>query len=195
VSPRTRLIPLAGAVLGLLAACGEPPQPMPTSPPFTAPSSAPVASAPAVPAATVPTPAFTGFPTTFPTYAYPTGTTPATTAPTTTPATTKSPTPTPSHAAKCATEPTGAQILALIKGRQGIPTEPLRVSEGPFCSGTWTLTKVEVTGTNADKTDPLIVVSTGTGSQLTLVTAGSDVCIDQVQQDAPAGIRVLACGF
>jgi hypothetical protein len=193
VSPRTSLILLAGAVIALLAACGEPPRPLPTSPPFTAPS----ASAPTAPAATLPTdsfplpaPTFTGYPTTIPTYAYPTAT-----IPTTTPPTTKSPTPTPTHAAKCATEPTGAQILALIKGQPGIPSDPLRVSEGPYCSGTWTLTKVEVTGKNANEVDPLMVVSTGKGTGLTMVTAGSDVCIDRVQNEAPAGIRVLACGF
>jgi hypothetical protein len=197
VFPRTRLIPLAGAAIALLAtgaACGEPPQPLPTSPPFTAPSSAPVASVPTLPAATlpVPPPTFTGFQPTIPapTYAVPTATTLPTTAPTT-----KSPTPTPSHAAKCITEPTGAQILALIKGKPGIPSDPLRVLEGPFCSGTWTLTRVEVTGQNADQIDPLMVVSTGKGTQLALVTAGSDVCIDRVQNQAPAGIRVLACGF
>jgi hypothetical protein len=192
VFPRTRLIPLTGAVIGLLAACGEPPQPLPTSPPFTAPSSLPVASAPALPATTLPTtvPTFTGFPTTIPPYAYPTATIPPTTAPTT-----KSPTPTPSHAARCATEPTAARILTLIKGKPGIPTDPLRVSDGPFCSGTWSFTSVEVTNKNADETDPLLVVSTGTGDQLALVTAGSDVCIDRVQSEAPTGIRVLACGF
>lgn len=186
------MIPLAGAVIGLLAACGEPPQPLPTSPAFAAPSSLPVVSGPAFPAATLPTavPTFTGFPTTIPPYAYPTPTVPPTTAPTT-----KSPTPTPSHAARCATEPTGAQILTLIKDKPGIPTDPLRVFDGPFCSATWSFTRVEVTGQNPDETDPLLVVSTGTGSGLTLVTAGSDVCIDQVQSDAPAGIRVLACGF
>ncbi|NMO54468.1 hypothetical protein HH310_25195 [Actinoplanes sp. TBRC 11911] len=190
--PRTRVIPLAGAVIGLLAACGVPPQPLPTSPAFTAPSTAPVASGPAYPAATLPTavPTFTGFPTTIPPYAYPT-----TTVAPTTPPTTKSPTPTPSHAAKCATAPTGAQILTLIKGKPGIPTEPLRVFDGPFCSGTWSFTRVEVTGENADETDPLLVISTGSGSALTLVTAGSDVCIDRVQTEAPPGIRVLACGF
>ena len=30
---------------------------------------------------------------------------------------------------------------------------------------------------------------------LTLIAAGSEVCVDQVQTTAPPGIRVLACGF
>nr|WP_296066842.1 hypothetical protein [uncultured Actinoplanes sp.] len=189
MSPRTRLIPLAGA-LALLAACGAPPQPKPTSPPVSAPSPAvpPVASAPALPVGTLPTtPVPTGYPTAT---TYPAYTPPATTAPTEKPAT-----PTPSHAAKCSGEPTGTQILALIKGATGIPATPLRVYEGPFCSGAWSFTTVEETGKDRDEVEPLMVVSTGKGRLLALVTAGSDVCIDRVQTEAPAGIRVLACGF
>ena len=59
VSPRTRLMPLlraavlAGGVPLLLAACGEPPQPLPTSPPFSPlPSGQPSG---AVPSAVLPT--------------------------------------------------------------------------------------------------------------------------------------------
>jgi hypothetical protein len=203
VSPRTRLIPLSAALallggaalalLALLAACGSPPQPRPTSPPFSAPSvSAPVASAPAFPVGTLPaTPAQTGYPP-LPTYTpYPPGTAlPTTTAPTEKPAT-----PTPAHAAKCSGEPTGAQILTLIKDAPGIPPTPLRILEGPFCSGSWSFTTVEQTGKDQDDVDPLMVVSTGKGKLLGLVTAGSDVCIDRVQTEAPSGIRVLACGF
>jgi hypothetical protein len=133
-----------------------------------------------------------------PTAALPTGvlpTYPAYPAQTTTVPTTKSPTPTPSHAAKCSGEPTGAQILALIKGKPGIPTATLKVDSGPYCSGTWSFTTVEISGKSADQLEPLMVVATGKGATLGLVAAGSDVCNGAVQTSAPSGIRVLACGF
>ena len=201
--PRTRLIPLLLAAGGplLLAACGEPPQPLPTSPPFTGlPSGPPAGSAPSVtlptggptgaplPTGPAPTPGVGGYP------GYP-GYTPPPVAATTTPATTNSPTPTPAHAAKCTGQPTGAQILALIKGKPGIPSTTLKVLDGPYCASTWSFTAVGVAGKPADQQDPLFVVGLGTGTGLALVTAGSDVCNDPVQQQAPAGIRVMACGF
>jgi hypothetical protein len=202
VFPRTRLIPLlgvallAGGVPLLLAACGEPPQPMPTSPPYSAPPSGlPSGSPPpdaGLPTATV-APLPTGLVATPGAGAYPTYTPPAATA-ATTPATTNSPTPTPAHAAKCTGQPTRAQILALIKGKPGIPNATLKVADGPYCASTWSFTAVEVAGKTGDQ-DPLFVVGLGTGTGLALVTAGSDVCNDPVQQQAPAGIRVMACGF
>lgn len=210
VSPRTRFTPLlsvallAGGVLLLLAACGEPPQPLPTSPPFSAlPSGQPSGAAPTAinPAATgaplptdvLPTPAYPGL------GGYQGGvyTPPVTTTTTTKPATTNSPTPTPSHAPKCSgtTQPTAAQELALIKGKKGIPKETLKVFDGPYCSADWSFALIGVASKAQNKQDPLFVVAVGPGSALQLVTAGSDVCNDPVQNDAPAGIRVLACGF
>jgi hypothetical protein len=218
VSPSTRLIPLLAGAVALLSGCGEPPQPLPTSPPYVASqaSSAPSGPLPAgptapgqippgqippgqippgqippgqIPPGQVPTAALpTGLPPAYP--GYPAPTTTATNAPLT-----KSPTPTPSHAAKCRTAPTGPQVLALIKGKPGIPNDPLRIDEGPFCAGDWSFTTVEITGKNADDVEPLLVVATGKGTTLTLVAAGSDVCTGPVQTGAPAGIRVLACGF
>jgi hypothetical protein len=193
VSPRTRVIPLllvgSGALLG---ACGEPPQALPSSPPYVTPSPAPISLGPSI---GFPLP--TGMTTTQPqpttTTTYPAFPTPTTV--TTTPPETVQATPTPSHAAKCPAEPTGAQILALIKGRKGIPNKPMRVFEGPFCSGIWSFTTAEVTGAGADDLEPLMVVATGTGDSLAHVASGSDVCIDRVQTSAPPGIRVLACGF
>jgi hypothetical protein len=202
VSPRTRLIPLGALSLGVLAlagACGEPPQPLPTSPPYANASDAPISLGPSqlagLPVVTTPptlavTPTFAGG-------AYPTATYPGYTAPTatTTPATTVSPTPTPSHAPRCTGAPTGAQILTLIKGKPGIPNTTLKVDSGPYCSGDWSFTTVEKAGADEDQLEPLMVVATGKDTTLTLIAAGSEVCIDRVQTTAPPGIRVLACGF
>jgi hypothetical protein len=187
VSPSTRCIPLLAGLLVLLSACGEPPQALPTAPPYLPASAASVepplpTTVPALP--TVP-------PVTLPPPAYPP--VPATTA---APPTTTSPTPTPSHAPACLGEPTGAQILALVKEqKKGVPTEPLKVDQGPLCSGDWSFTTVEIVGKNEDQLEPLMVLATGKGATLTFVAAGSDVCSNRVQTTAPAGIRVLACGF
>jgi hypothetical protein len=194
VSPRPtlpRLIPLIGA-LALLSACGEPPQPLPTSPPRAMPS--PSLVVPSLPLGQQPLPPLTGYPTN----PYPVlTTTPPTTVtvrPTPTP-TTKSPSPTPSHASRCTGQPTGPQILAELKEENGVPKKPLRVFEGPFCSGTWSFTTVEVIGRTEDQVEPLMVVATGAGSTLDVVAAGSDVCVARVESEAPPGVRVLACGF
>jgi hypothetical protein len=202
VSPRTTLVTLALAAAALLSACGEPPRPLPTSPPYQSPSAAPISLGPTValptalptvttpplPTSTVPYPTVPAYPT----YPTPTATVPATT---TTPPDTRPATPTPSHAGRCTAQPTRPQILALIRGKPGIPNKPMRVYEGPFCSGEWSFATVEVTGEDADELEPLMVVATGAGATLSLVAAGSDVCIDRVQTSAPPGIRVLACGF
>ncbi len=196
VSPHTRFIPLGALALGVLAlvgACGEPPQPLPTSPPYATSSDAPISLGPSqipgLPVATAPTlaatPTFAGG--TYPTYAAPTATT--------TPPTTISPTPTPSHAPRCTGAPTGAQILTLIKGKPGIPNTTLQVASGPYCSGDWSFTTVQKAGADADQLEPLMVVATGKNTTLKLIAAGSEVCVDQVQTTAPPGIRVLACGF
>lgn len=198
MSPHTRFIPLAVGALLLTAACGSPDD---ESAPPAAQASAPAA----LPSFSLPPPTFTpitpggALPTSWtpPTYTYPTGTYPTgttTTTPTEAPLT-KSPTPTPARAAKCGSQPTGAQILALIKGKPGIPNKTLQVRDGPFCADTWSFTTVKLAGTGSDEQEPLSVVTSGTGSALTLITAGSDVCNAQVQSSAPAGIRVLACGF
>ncbi|MCY1141288.1 hypothetical protein OWR29_25100 [Actinoplanes sp. Pm04-4] len=201
MSPRTTVVPLAFVAAALLTACGAPPEPLPTSPPYVSPSAAPISIGPSIdlppplPTATAPT--LPAVPTTYPTLpAYPTQRLPTPRATlTTTPPETVSPTPTPSHAPKCTAKPTKPQVLALIKGKPGVPDKPLRVYQGPYCSGTWSFATVEVTGADADDLEPLMVVATGVDDTLTLVAAGSEVCIDRVQTAAPPGIRVLACGF
>lgn len=177
----------------LLGACGEPPQALPSSPPYVTPSPAPISLGPSTgfPLATgTTTQPFPTGTTTYPTGTFPTQTTATTTAPQTVPAT-----PTPSHAAKCPAQPTGAQILALVKQEPGVPNQPMRIFEGPFCSGTWSFTTVEITGQDADDLEPLMVVATGTGDSLDAIAVGSEVCIDRVETSAPPGIRVLACGL
>lgn len=196
VFPSTRLIPMSVLFLGaltLLSACGTPPEPPLKSPPLASPSAAPLSlpasGLPGLPQTTPPTlattPTFGTYPT-YPTYTYP---------PYTTPATTVSPTPTPSHAALCTGPPTGPQILALIKDRKGVPKVTLQVDSGPYCSGDWSFTTVEVADENEDQLEPLMVVATGKNATLKLVAAGSDVCTNQVVTTAPPGIRVLACGM
>jgi hypothetical protein len=201
VSPSTRLIPLGVLLLGaltLLSACGTPPQPALKSPPLASPSAAPlslpVSGAPVVPPATVPTLAATPTVGAYPTYpTYPTYTVAVPTY--TPPAPTAFPTATPSHAALCTGSPTGPQILTLIKGQKGVPKVTLQVDSGPYCSGDWSFTTVEVAGSNEDELEPLMVIATGKDATLTFVTAGSDVCINRVQTTAPPSIRVLACGY
>jgi hypothetical protein len=219
VFPRTRLTPLlsvallAGGVPLLLAACGEPPQPLPTSPAISdLPSGQPSGGLPSAalptgapqPTGLVPTPAYPpgGYPGAggYPGVGgYPGagGYTPPVATTTTRAATTNSPTPTPSHAAHCAgtTQPTAAQMLTLVKGKKGIPKETLKVFDGPYCADDWSFALVGIASKAQNKQDPLFVVAVGPGSALQLVTAGSDVCNDPVQKDAPAGIRVMACGF
>jgi hypothetical protein len=194
VFPRFAMGALPLGALTLLTACGEPPEPLPTAPPAAVtPSADPLSLAPSFPGMLPTGPAYPTV-TTYPTYQpYPTY--PAGTVRTTTPATTKSPTPTPSHAARCTGAPTRAQIITLVKGQPGIPNKPLTVSEGPYCSGIWSFSTVEVSGENPDQLEPLMVVATGKDATLALVAAGSDVCIDRVQSESPPGIRVLACGF
>ncbi len=199
-----RLLPFVAA-LTALAACGEPPAPPASSPPEPAGSSSAGASASAYAPGVVPTVPTTLPPAGLPTAGLPTGgvppaytpytpfTPPATTG--ATPATTTPRTPGPPGAPKCTAGPSAAQVIAVVKGTPGIPDRELKVIDGPFCSGTWQIATVEIVARDAEqKYEPLFVVTTGKPSTLRLVEAGTDVCSQQVQNDAPAGIRVRACG-
>ncbi|WP_430784871.1 hypothetical protein [Actinoplanes sp. G11-F43] len=188
MSPRARLLPPLVGVLLLSAACGSPPEALPSGPTLPQASAGlppsgmagppPVWSPPVVPTGPL-------YPTVAPTttYVVPTRTT------TTTPPAT-SPTPTPSHAPPCTGEPTGEQIVTLIREHPAVPDGTLAVSAGPLCSGDWSFTTVGKAGA-----EPLSVVTSGTGTELTVVTLGTDVCNPQVKAQAPVGIRVLACGY
>jgi hypothetical protein len=187
-----RLMPVVGA-LALLAACGSPPEPLPTGPPEVygtgpAPSGAaayPSGGAPSMPLPTAGLPA-AGYPTyappTYPTYP----------APTTSPPRPTGPPPAP----RCTSSgPTAAQVLAMVKAGGSFPagTKP-EVKQGPYCSGTWQFTVIGEVGKTLDQVDPLFAVTTGKPSSLKVQEAGADVCSDHVLSAAPPGIRVLACG-
>ncbi|GAA1589416.1 hypothetical protein [Actinoplanes couchii] len=196
MSPRTRLFSVVAGSL-LLTACGSPPAALPAGP------ARPHVSIDLPSSGVVPPPAYPTYPSgpvyptsTYPTSTYPVGTYPTgtyvvptrTTTGTVPPAT--SPTPTPSRAAPCAGQPTGAEILAEVKESDAVPSGTLTVSGGPYCSGAWSFTTIGKSGA-----EPLSVVTTGAGDTLTIVTLGTDVCNPQVQAQAPAAIRVFACGF
>jgi hypothetical protein len=201
----TGMLPVAGllAALTLLGACGEPPQPSLTAPPrppgsgSVSASGYPSGIVPTMPA-TVPTtglPAYptAGMPTTYPAYptypTYPTSTT-------TPPATATSPTRTgPPPAPKCTKGPSAQQVLAAVKNRPGVPTADLKIIAGPYCAGTWQFSTVEIAAADAeDKYEPLQVVSNGKPETLKVIEAGTDVCSVKIQNEAPPGIRVRACG-
>jgi hypothetical protein len=179
---RLPVLPWLALAAAVLAGCGSPPQPLPTAPPQATGSFGSASAAP--PSAIVTTP---------PTFLPPQTVAPLPTLPVT-PATT-SPSPTPKGAPKCANGPTPAQVLAAVKGQPGIPDATLDVHAGPYCSGTWQFTELELAGKSPDEIEPLLVVTTGKPSALVLIEAGTDVCSRQVQNYAPAGIRVRACGF
>jgi hypothetical protein len=65
---------------------------------------------------------------------------------------------------------------------------------GPYCAGSWQLSIIGIVGETADEEEQLLVVTSGRPAALTLIEAGTDVCTDRVEDDAPAGIRVRACG-
>ncbi|MEV4640295.1 hypothetical protein AB0J80_23405 [Actinoplanes sp. NPDC049548] len=197
---RRRVCGLLLATGGLLvpAGCGAPPEPPLTAPPGVTGSAVPSTSGAGYPPV-VPT-----VPTTMPTGVVPPGVLPTATLPTlpytpptatTRPATTTPTTVGPSPAPKCTGGPTAAQIIAKVKGTAGIPDRELKVIDGPFCSGTWQFATIEIVARDSeDKYEPLFVVTTGAPATLKLIEAGTDVCSQKVRSDAPAGIRVRACG-
>lgn len=194
---RYRYLALAG-LLTLLAACGEPPPPPLTGPPVSAGGpSAPFSAIPLPSGFTPPVPVPTGGlpPATLP-YVPPATLPPAVTVPprTITTTTATRPTSTVSPAPKCRSGPTTAQVLAVLKGLPGIPDRQLAVTDGPFCSGSWQFAQVQIAGADPKAAEQLFVVTTGTPTALKVIEAGTDVCSVTVQNTAPAGIRVRACG-
>jgi hypothetical protein len=196
--------PLAGVLLvAVLAGCGAPPEPPPTAPPAPRESTSLGPSGVPLPPGGLPPGGLPsgGLPSGYPAGALPPGGVPTVAAPTyPTPAATRpipSPSPTrstPPPAPVCRSGPSKQQVLGVIKGRPGIPTRPLEVRFGPYCAGSWQLSIIGIVGETADEEEQLLVVTSGRPAALTLVEAGTDVCTDRVEDDAPAGIRVRACG-
>jgi hypothetical protein len=164
------------AVAVLVAACGAPPEPLPTAPPEAVSSAAVASGYPSAGPTTYPMPSG-GLPANGnPTLGLPTYPTP--TLPTVTPAPT---TPRPSPAPECRHGPSAAQVIAVVRARPGIPTGPrLDAKQGPYCAGTWQFTVLGEAGKTLDQVEPLLVVTTGRPSALTVVEAGADVCSSHV---------------
>jgi len=97
-------------------------------------------------------------------------------------------TPPAGRAVSCGGEPSAEEILDLLR-EEGLLTGDTEatVAEGPLCEQDWQYTVIEV----PDR-DPLQVVTSGDPGDLTLVTAGTDVCTVDVRVRAPDGIRVAA---
>jgi hypothetical protein len=185
------------AVAVLVSACGTPPEALPTAPPTVGGgvSAAPSTSGLPVPSFASPSlppvgqPTYPGVQPTYPTYP---GTRP--TYPPAPRITTPRPSPTPTPAARCRSGPSEKQVLDVLKTQPGMPTAPgteFAVSEGPYCSGSWQISTIVIKGANQD---PLLLVTTGRPGALKVVAAGGDVCTGKVEDDAPTGIRVRACG-
>ncbi|MFV2127732.1 hypothetical protein ACFHWS_24850 [Micromonospora sp. LOL_013] len=93
-------------------------------------------------------------------------------------------------AVDCAGRPTAAQVVALLRRTDGLLPAGAQVSVpvAPRCAGSWQYTVVQI-----PSREPLQVVTEGSPTSFTLVTAGTDVCVIPVRVVAPAGIRTLAC--
>jgi hypothetical protein len=158
---------LAGGLLLLLAVtltgCGAPPELSGAGPTPPRPTATPAATGPATPPPTPPLP-----PPTLPP-------TPALDAPV---------------AGACPDGPSGARVVALVRGAGGIIPSGVRVraKSGPFCAGRWHYSVLDVTGHE----ELQVVTRSDTGS-LRLVTAGTDVCTVEVRTAGPTGIRAIAC--
>lgn len=93
-----------------------------------------------------------------------------------------------SVAIDCAGQPGDDAVLAVLDDNDMLPDgADATVVEGPLCAGDWQFTVVRV----ADR-DPLQVITSGPPDDLTLVTAGTDVCTIEVRVNAPLGIRAAA---
>jgi hypothetical protein len=91
-------------------------------------------------------------------------------------------------ATQCNGYPALSRIVSLLRdknviGSGGTPTAEL----GPLCASDWQYTIVDQSGH-----EPLQVVTKGTPTSLSLVTAGTDVCTVKVRSEAPPGILTAA---
>lgn len=156
--PLRLLVPVALGAVLLAAGCGKPPDLLP--PPGVPIPSSSAQPTPTAPAFTLPTP-------------------------------TGSPAPSPSavfsevYSVPCLGTPSGEQVIAAVRKKTKLlpKTGTIGVPTGPLCSGTWQYTILQ-----APAKDPLLVVTKGAPTALTIVTAGSDVCTITVRTQAPAGL-------
>jgi hypothetical protein len=162
VPPLRLLVPLTLGCVVLAAGCGKPPDLLP-------PPGVPIPSSSAQPSPT-------GRPFPLPT---------ASGSPTPSPAATFSET----YYVPCLGAPSGEQVIAAVRKKTSLlpRTGTIGVPTGPLCSGTWQYTILQ-----APAKDPLLVVTKGAPTALTIVTAGSDVCTIAVRTQAPAGLLAAA---
>lgn len=91
-------------------------------------------------------------------------------------------------AVACAGDPDAAAVIAVLRDEGVVPgSADVSVADGPLCAGDWQYTVFTMPGV-----DPLQVVTRRDAGGLQLVTAGSDVCIVDVEVQAPPGIRAVA---
>jgi hypothetical protein len=92
------------------------------------------------------------------------------------------------EAVDCDGQPDGADLLDVLHAADLLDADgDADVVEGPLCAGDWQYAVIIV----PDR-DPLQVITSGAPGDLTLVTAGTDVCTVEVRVRAPRGIRVAA---
>lgn len=92
-------------------------------------------------------------------------------------------------AVDCQGQPTGTQVISVLRRARLLPTDvTVTVRVGPLCAGDWQYTELRV-----PRREPLLVVTQGAPTALTLVAAGTNVCGARVRAIAPAGIRAAAC--
>jgi hypothetical protein len=89
----------------------------------------------------------------------------------------------------CLGRPSGEQVIATVRAKTRLlpRSGAIGVPTGPLCSGTWQYTILQ-----APNKDPLLVVTKGAPTSLSIVTAGSDVCTITVRTQAPAGLLAAA---
>jgi hypothetical protein len=90
------------------------------------------------------------------------------------------------EAVECDGEPDANAVLAALR-EAGLLDADAEVVEGPLCADDWQYAVVAV----PDR-DPLQVITSGPPDELTLETAGTEVCTIEVRVHAPRAIRAVA---
>ncbi|GAA4244155.1 hypothetical protein GCM10022255_006100 [Dactylosporangium darangshiense] len=82
----------------------------------------------------------------------------------------------------CNGRPSGEQVIAAVRlTRSNLPAgSGVSVLKAPVCAGVWQYTVLSVTGS-----EPLRVITKGSPTSLTVVTAGTDPCTAEVRVTAP----------